>query len=399
MVPDEASRGTHAERGAEHSALSAIVTQTRGMTSLPDRRWRWAVPGVVAAAIAATALASNSASAADPNLPARTAGQLLVALQAVQVPAFSGTIVQTSRLGFPELPGAAASKADLSLESFATGSRQLRIWQDGPERQRLALIGELAESDIVHNGADVWTYSSSTRVVTHLTLPPRSRKTDAPAATPALTPQQAANQALKAIDPTTSVSIDRTARVAGRAAYQIVLSPRDRRSLVGSVQIALDSETSIPLRVRVFARGGKSAALEVGFSRLTLRRPRSDVFTFVAPAGAKVEQRRLDSAPTTGERHPATPSSASTSPTVLGRGWTSVLVVKGGTQALSAMDAGSTGSNSGAGLLDRLTTRVAGGRLLSSALVTVFLRDDGTVFAGSLDRADLMKAASSGKGL
>ena len=47
--------------------------------------------------------------------------------------------------------------------------------------------------------------------------------------TTAETPVEAANRALKAIDPTTAVTVSRTARVAGRAAYQLSLAPRDSR--------------------------------------------------------------------------------------------------------------------------------------------------------------------------
>src|SRR4051794_5815663 len=143
------------------------------MTILSDRRWRWAVPGLAAAAIAAGAFATTNASASEhPRLPARTAGQLLAAVQGTHVTALSGTVVQTSRLGLPELPGAAqGGDATLSPQSFAAGSRTLRVWIAGPERQRIALLGQLSESDVVHNGRDVWTYTSATRAVTHTPFP------------------------------------------------------------------------------------------------------------------------------------------------------------------------------------------------------------------------------------
>ena len=64
---------------------------------------------------------------------------------------------------------------------------------------------------------------------------------------------QAAAQAIAAITPTTKVSVDDTARVAGRPVYQLVLEPKDTRSLIGKVTIAVDSETSVPLRVQVYA--------------------------------------------------------------------------------------------------------------------------------------------------
>ena len=77
---------------------------------------------------------------------------------------------------------------------------------------------------------------------------------------PAYTPQQAADAALAAIDPTTNVTSDDTTTVAGRAAYELVLTPKDDRSLVGEVRIAIDGEQHIPLRVHAGAIIGAAAA-------------------------------------------------------------------------------------------------------------------------------------------
>ena len=371
------------------SILSSPSTGRR----LP-RRLRWAAPAValVGAVAVAGGLPGGSASADEhPALPARTAAQLLSQLQGVQVSGLSGTVVQTSRLGLPELPGATGD-ATLSLQSFASGSRTLRVWADGPERQRVALLGQLAESDVVRSGRDVWTYSSSTREVTHLVLP--TPDAQAPDATPQLTtpqlttPQQAADAALAAIDPTTAVTVDTTARVAGRPAYQLVLAPRDTRSLVGRVQLALDSATSLPLRVQVFARGSASPALEVGFTSLSLTTPDRDVFSFTPPKGSAVTERALPDAPATRTPEPA--PATSDGARVLGSGWTSVLVVAPSPATTAALDDPTVA---------QLTTAVPGGRLVTSALVSVLLADDGTVYVGAVRGTDLQRVAATGTGL
>ena len=48
-----------------------------------------------------------------------------------------------------------------------------------------------------------------------------------------LTPQQAANQVLAAVGKTTLVSVQANVMVAGEPSYQLVLAPKDHRSLVG----------------------------------------------------------------------------------------------------------------------------------------------------------------------
>jgi hypothetical protein len=46
-----------------------------------------------------------------------------------------------------------------------------------------------------------------------------------------------------------------------------------------------------------------------------------------------------------------------------------------------------------------MSSPVAGGRVVTTALLTVFLADDGTVYAGAVSPADLQQVATSGRGL
>jgi outer membrane lipoprotein-sorting protein len=371
-------------------------------TLLRSRRLRWAVPGAVAAAVAVASLTSNVAASASgrPKLPARTAAQLLVALQKAEPPLMSGTVVETAKLGLPDLPDlgpAASGSADLSLQTFVTGSHTLRVFYGGPDKQRVALLGSLSESDVVHNGTQLWTYSSTTHEVTESTLATPSEKpeTAAPSSAAGLTPTAAAQKALAAIDPTTAVTIDRTAYVAGRSVYQVLLTPRDARSLVGSVRIALDAATSVPLRVQIFAKGATSPAIQVGFTDVAFRAPDKSIFNFVPPAGTTVKHEAL---PLIGGQDKAAPDKAkATQPghgasdaKVIGSGWTAVVEM--------TFPQGD-GPDSTASLIGRIATPVAGGRLITGALLSVLLTDDGHVYAGAVSGADLQKVAASGHAL
>ncbi len=146
-----------------------------------------------------------------------------------RAPALSGTVVETAHLGLPELPTpGGAGSAELSWPNLVTGSHTLRVWLDGPEKQRVALVGELAESDVVHNGTSVWLYSSRANQATQITVPADAGKSAEDQVIRQLpTPAEAAAQAIAAITPTTKISVDDTARVAGRPAYQLVLQPKD----------------------------------------------------------------------------------------------------------------------------------------------------------------------------
>ena len=317
----------------------------------------------------------------------------------------------------------------------------MNVWYAGKDQQRFALLGQLSEDDLIHNGTDLWSYDSSTRTVTHKTLTPEASDqvgSSIASSAPSLDPQAAAEKALAAIDPTTAVTVDRTARVAGRAAYQLQLSPKDTRSLIGSVQIAIDAATSVPLRVQIFAAGATSPAFQVGFTSVSFNVPNASVFQFVPPAGATVEQ---DTAPfgdslnnsalgNTGfvvRKHadgkdigpqktlvmpaPPVPSNL-TSPqkvTELGKGWTEVVKIANAVPPLPAdIPSSSSGpaSSSGpsitvhrSGMLADIATPVPGGELITTTLLSIFIADDGTAYIGPVSAADIQKVASSGQGL
>ena len=249
----------------------------------------------------------------------------------------------------------------------------------------------------MHNGTDLWTYSSTTRQVTHATLPQADAKAEAAAPTSiaGMTPLAAAEKALAAIDPSTKVTVDRTAYVANRSAYQILLAPRDAKSLIGSVRIALDSATSIPLRVQVFARGATSPALQVGFTDVSMGAPDASIFHFVKPAGTTVKTQHL---PFVGDLgiagHADKAGRAATDPMqpsangskIIGSGWTAVAEMRMGNQR-----------NDSAGILSKVGTRVDGGWVVTSALLTAEITDDGRMLVGAIGPTDLQKVAATGK--
>jgi outer membrane lipoprotein-sorting protein len=353
------------------------------------------VPVVAAVALAGVGpLATTLTASAHGSLPPRTAAQLLVDVQQARLTALSGTVVETSDLGLPSLPsigGQGGSSA--SFSSLVSGSHTMRVWYAGPDQIRLALLGQLGESDLVRNGSDVWAWSSDTNTATHWSAPvadPSQQMGPGPADGP-MTPQQAAEAALSAIDPTTRVTTDPTAVVAGRSAYELDLAPRDSRSTVGSVRIAIDGSTHLPTRVQVYARGATSPAFEIGFTSFSTSTPPASTFAFTPPPGATVKQGSL-STPGGSARPHAKPSDAT--PQVVGTGWTSVVVSE-----LGSMTGQADRSGGLAGVLKSLPT-VSGawgsGHLLHGALFSAVLTDDGRVAVGAVAPSMLYDALAHG---
>ncbi|HEU4349498.1 MAG TPA: hypothetical protein VFR35_17105, partial [Actinoplanes sp.] len=174
---------------------------------------RWLVPAAAAAVvIGGGAAAGTLVASADPALPARSAAQLLVDVQTAHVDGLSGTIVETADLGLPSMPGLTGGQSDVDLTKLIAGSNTARGWYAGQDKVRMALLGSLGETDVVRNGTDVWLWRSTDNTAHHMTLPASSEGKHDPATTPGgvagmpATPQDAANAALAAIDPTTKVS-------------------------------------------------------------------------------------------------------------------------------------------------------------------------------------------------
>lgn len=357
---------------------------------------RWVVPVAVVAVALTGGIAGRALTAdAQPALPERSAAQLLVDLQTSSVAGLSGTVVQRADLGLPQLPVSLGGQGSSDFTSLVSGTHTLRVWYAGQDRQRVALLGTLGESDLVRNGRDVWTWSSQTNKATHITLPAAGQEPDRPLPTDLpSTPQQAADAALAAIDPSTLVSTDGTATVAGRPAYELVLRPRDTASLVGQVRIAVDAEQKVPLRVRVFARDAAQPAIEIGFSQLSFQTPGPEHFDFRPPAGADVTE--VPAADLAAPPHPD--AGAAGGPSVVGTGWTAVVVAAApapGSPAPSAGDVRDQGPqlDSLIATLPEVSGAWGHGRLLKSALFSVLVTDNGRLIAGAVEPQRLYDVA------
>ncbi len=366
---------------------------------------RWLVPAVVVGVVGGTSLIALTATA-DPALPPQTPEQLLVDVQQAKVDSFSGTVVQTSDLGLPELPGVSGGSSDTSLTSLISGTHTLQVWSAGQQKQRLAIHGTLGETDIIRNGTDVWNWSSRDNAATHTELPTgqqadRGSPSDVPS-----TPQEAAKKVLAAIDPTTTVDPDRTLHVAGRDAYGLVLTPKDPGSLIGQVRLAIDAETKVPLSVRVIATDG-TTVFETKFSSIDFATPDDAYFTFNPPAGAKVTEEKVPSIDKSAaaKKKAEAEKSAQTArddAEVVGTGWSRIVITKADLSKVSSSDQPKSGTDRGdsqsmqqiIAALPEVSGSWGKGRLLSSKAFSAVITDDGRIAVGAVAPEKLYQALS-----
>ena len=372
-------------------------------------RWlpAFVVPAVVVGAVIAVPLQAGAA----VDLPDKTPAQVLLLMNDSTVTAFSGNVDQSSDLGLPSLDlsaGMTDSRTETHSEGndsvipqgmttaleLLSGSHKFRVYVGSESQSRVQIKDRMAERDVVHNGSDIWLYDSSTNAATHLSLPADFEATaeakfaelQSQLPTDLATPAQLAERFLSELDPSTTVSVGTDARIAGRSVYQLVLTPRTNETLVASVSIAVDAETGLPLQVTVLAQGQSAPAFQVGFTAIDFAAPNADRFDFKPPANASVTEQTLPDRPegVTGD-YPGDHSAAvGELPIVTGTGWSSIVEVP------AAAVPAELGDNP---MLDQLTTAVDGGRALTTSLVTMFLSNDGRVFAGAVPLAALQAAA------
>lgn len=390
------------------------------MRSTPflSQRARWAVPGIAVAVVGgAIAASAITVAQASPGLPSRTPAQLLAAAgaQTTPPPPLTGTVVETASLGIPQLPGGDSPN---NITSLLSGSHTVKVWYADPRHVRLAVPVQGAETDFIRNGNTGWMWQSSQDSVTKFLLPAGDHaraKVGAAWHGKPLTPQEAAQRVLAVVGPSTKVTTQSNVMVAGQAAYQLVIAPKDARSLVGKITIALDgAHPGVPLRVQVFARGAASPAFQVGYTSISFVRPAAANFAFTPPRGAHVHTMTL---PTKQARYQSGQASA---PKIIGKDWLSVAVLPasdlsglaGGSAAglagpaarSAAGQGGSGGPNENAAIMAALlksATEVHGawgsGKLLKTSLVSVLITSNGHILVGAVTPQVLYSAAAQVK--
>lgn len=445
------------------------------MAQIPNRSRRKAVRYGIPVAVAGVAAASVGlvpaiASAGSPELPKITAEQLVAKMAKSDVKHFSGTVKTSTDLGLPSLPGGAGGgqeqgggspfdgggahgKGDgksaeagggsdsegggsadpqQKLMELASGTHTLRVAADGPDKQRVSMVEKAAEYSFVHNGKDVWGYDSGSNSAYHATAPknPNSAK-DRHATGHGLqdaTPQKAAQQALKAVSDTTSVSVDGTQTVAGRDAYQLVITPKGKGaadSTVDAIRVSVDAKNGVPLKFTLTPKGGGKPVIDTAFTDVDFGKPDAGTFDFKPPKGTKVTEhkaqkdgkalpggkalpdgktlpdgKKLPDGKTLpdGKKGPGEKGKPDMQGlNVLGEGWGSVAEIQGPKGGLGASKGGAEGGAQAERMLNSFTKEAKGdfgtGRVFSTRLVNALMTDDGKIYVGAVSKEGLIKAA------
>ncbi|WP_238174098.1 LolA family protein [Kribbella kalugense] len=342
---------------------------------------------------------------ASPKLPTITAQDLLAKVQTAKVDGLSGTVHSSTDLGLPAIPGmdgADGMQGASQVLALINGDHTARVAFASPDKAKVSILDAQAERLWTSDGTSAWAYDSSKREATKLTLPAHSKAKPEKTLPQSYDPQAVAKQILTAIDPTTKVQVSGTEKVAGRDAYKLRLVPKTDKSTVGSVTLAIDSKTWVPLDVTVMPRTGNDPAVELGFTSVSFDVPSASSFTFTPPKGVKVTDEKV---PSKAERphsipqrpgnpsliKPTKPGTANAGkPTVIGTGWDSVAMIRG------AQTGGLTGGPLGQLLAKAPSVQGSWGtgKIVTSKMISALITDDGRVFVG-LVTPDTLQAAAA----
>ncbi|GAB2478373.1 sigma-E factor regulatory protein RseB domain-containing protein [Promicromonospora xylanilytica] len=328
----------------------------------------------------------------DPTLPEISAEELVTSALAARAPAFAGVAEMQNELGIPAVPGAEA----LDFESA-------RVFHDGGESARVQVEREASELTFVKNADEAWAYDSREHTAHRLTWDAADAAEARKHAESGMAdPSQAAAEIIERLRPTSDIAVDGTARVADRAAYELVLTPKPtEKTLLREITIAVDEETRVPLRFDVFANGRSEPVLSLGFVELEIGAQDAELFEFTPPEGAEVETTEADDAGRSArDGRAGVAQHAST----VGDGWDTVVVGEApeGAPAAGALEDGALEDGAPgdgqdlSGILAQVGQPVSGefgsGTHVQVAVGGAVITEDGRIAAGAVPRQVLLDA-------
>ena len=376
-----------------------------------SRRW---LPAIVTPAIIAgvTALPLQ-ASAVD--LPDLSADELMVMMQAAEPAEFSGIVVKRSNLGLPTLElSSMLSEAEVERmrektpEEFAefvpevietegmaeameliAGEPRVRVFV-GETGMRAQILDRMSQRDLIVSGNTVWSYDSREQTATFAELD-KQKLAEGEAQAMAELNAYAAQIGLDLTDPQavsdyvmslagedSVITVGTDHWMAGRTAYQLIVTPKSDVSMVASVVVSLDSETGMPLALSVNSVAQVEPAMEIAFESISFADQDEALFSFTPPAGTEVTNlNELESNKPDLEMWmdmDEMEALEKPEPEVLGEGWASVVMMS------SAGDKDMFAE----GLFAELMTEVAGGKVFRTPLVNVLVTDSGDIYAGAV---------------
>ncbi|HET7329104.1 MAG TPA: hypothetical protein VFJ14_17675 [Nocardioidaceae bacterium] len=259
----------------------------------PIRRWFLVLLGVLG--LLAVPVVGRMLPVPDSDTSAST---LLDRVHRSAAVAYSGFVESTGGLSLP-------ASDDFSDLATLLGERsRMRVWWRGPQDWRVDAIEPTGETDLIRDAGatTIWEYESNraTRTVDADIRLPRSSDLLPPTLARLLLAEATAAQ----------VSRIEAERIAGRNAPGLRFTPAEPQSSLDRVDVWVDPETGLPLRVMVYGGRQRTPAMTTTFLDLSTDVPEAAMTEFAPPPGADLRfDATIDIAAAANRFAPATPPS------------------------------------------------------------------------------------------
>lgn len=358
-----------------------------------------AATGTTAGLVGLLVMAMPADAGQEPELPELSATDLVEATLSATAPAFTGTVTVANDIGLPELPGLEMANAESA-----------RIYHDGDDGARISVQRGSTEFTAITGPDGAWTYDSADNTATR--YPGVDPTRDLPQHGGMSDPAGAAAEIIDLLSDSSTITIDGTARVADRDAYELVLTPKpSERTLLREVTVAIDAATKLPLRFEVMPNGSPDPVTSAGFTAFDVGDQPDELFEFTPPRDAEVTTADPDKARKALPKH-ADPAQALDDVgealgeplSVTGSGWDTVLTgtvpedaFAGAAERLNELSGrNSPPETATMNLLSRFGERFTDGEIsgfvFTTRAGTGVVADDGRFAVGAVPRQVLIEA-------
>jgi outer membrane lipoprotein-sorting protein len=247
------------------------------------------------AALAAIALASGTGPVPKAtSLPAA----VHEALAAPSVEGVSANITLTDHLveGANLASGGNGEASQFSSSPLLSGASG-RLWIAKDGRARLELQAEKGDTQILYDGHSVRLYDASTNTLYRYTPPAEGGEAEKPEpeGRHEVPSEAKIEEAIAKLRKYADVTGPTPTDVGGQPAYTVRVSPNERGSLFGGVELSWDAVHGAPLRAAVYSTTSSSPVIELAASEVSYAPVDPSVFEFTPPPGVKVHDLRTSS--------------------------------------------------------------------------------------------------------
>ena len=252
---------------------------------------------VLGASLAAIALAAG----AGPVPRAKSlAAAVHAALAAPTVQGVSANVTLSDHLveGADLATGGSGGEAGQLSSSPLLSGASGRMWVAKDGRIRLELQAEKGDTQIIYDGHTVQLYDASMNTLYRYTPPAEGGEAGKPEpeGRHEVPSEAKIEEAIARLRKHANVSGATPTDVAGQPAYTVRISPNERGSLFGGVELSWDAVHGVPLRAAVYSTNSSAPVLELAATEISYGPIASLVFSFTYPPGVKVHEITTSSA-------------------------------------------------------------------------------------------------------